>query len=607
MYRWPILLVISLLLFFGTTSRGSTISEGLRKRLSACDTNGTVSVWIFFRHTNKENEGSENRRNAIREAEMGHLHPKAIERRRRTQSTTTTGFSASIVSEDSPVSPHHIQRILSLQSDIKLRVESKWLNAISVQMPSCSDVLISKISQFPFVESVSHVSARRRALPKFSQPQQHQNQDSSGSKRHTLSGYNYGRSTAALNAMQVPELHQKGFTGKNVTIGVLDAGFDISHPSISHLKIQAMYDFVRNDSNPQYEQGDDPIITFHGTAVLSTIAGALEGELFGPAFNATFLLARTEDYIFEFIDEEDYFVAGLEWAEAQGADIVTASLSYHDWVSWEQLDGNQTITARGIKHAVARGVLVVVAGGNTGDRLGTPADAVDVLTVGAVASNNLIVDFSSRGPTFDGRIKPEVVAPGVNVYAAGQNRGFVYVNGTSFSAPYVAGIAALMMQMHPNWTSQQVRAAMMATATRKNSPDVNYGWGFVQASDAANYTFSTCQQSCRNGLCVQDKCVCNSGYYGYNCENALVRCSEWCGIGVMNYGVCSANSCICKVTSSFPRCSIPAASTGMPKSGSSTQPGPGSIPLPSSSTVTSLSTSWTFLICLILLLSRNIS
>lgn len=123
--------------------------------------------------------------------------------------------------------------------------------------------------------------------------------------------------------------------------------------------------------------------------------------------------------------------------------------------------------------------------------MGTPADALDVITVGAVAPNNFIVDFSSRGPTFDGRIKPEVVAPGVNVYAAGQNRGYVYVNGTSFSAPYVAGISALLMQIHPNWTNHQVRAALMASATRKSSPDVNYGWGLVQASDAANYTFGT--------------------------------------------------------------------------------------------------------------------
>lgn len=188
-------------------------------------------------------------------------------------------------------------------------------------------------------------------------------------------------------------------------------------------------------------------------------------------------------------------------------------MSYLDWVKWEDLDSNTTITDRGIQAAIDRGVFFVVSMGNTGEvlpsvcliaasshlltlqRLGTPADNSRAMTVGAVWADGTIAKFSSRGPTYDGRVKPEVVAPGVKIYVAVSGASYGLSNGTSYSGPYVAGVAALLKQAHPEWTNLQLREALLQTAMSANNsrPNLTYGWGLVQASAALNFSFGSCE------------------------------------------------------------------------------------------------------------------
>jgi subtilisin family serine protease len=278
-----------------------------------------------------------------------------------------------------------------------------------------------------------------------------------------------------------------------VRICLLDSGFDnLGHPTFSQMRIEGTRDFLDGDEDVS---GDG-----HGTKTLSVIGGFSPGYLVGPAFEAEFLLARTEDIGSETPEEEDNWIAGLEWADSLGADVVNSSLGYLDWdpgtgkdYTWEDLDGNHGKTTIAADIAVQKGIVVVNSAGNNGSDglLNTPADGRGVIAVGAVDSSGLLAYFSSRGPTYDGRIKPDVVAGGVGIICANPSDSDEYppVQGTSFSAPLVAGVCALLLQIHPNWTPKEVAEALRRTATDLGSlgPDDLYGWGLVNATAAAKF------------------------------------------------------------------------------------------------------------------------
>ena len=226
---------------------------------------------------------------------------------------------------------------------------------------------------------------------------------------------------------------------------------------------------------------------------MSLIGGYAEGRLIGAAFGATFVLAKTEDNRSETPIEEDYWVAGLEWLESMGVDVVSSSLGYNGWYEYSDMDGKTAVTTRAADIIAAKGVVVVNSMGNEADDdwyyMNAPADGNNVISVGGVNSLAEINGFSSRGPTFDGRIKPDVMAMGSSVFFARPYDVSSYQTGrgTSFSTPVVAGIAALVLQAHPCLTPFQVRDALRETASRSQSPDNDYGWGVVNAYDAVFY------------------------------------------------------------------------------------------------------------------------
>jgi subtilisin family serine protease len=289
-------------------------------------------------------------------------------------------------------------------------------------------------------------------------------------------------------------VHDLGFSGEGVLIALLDTGFDLSHESLQHIRVEGEYDFVFDDEQTTDEVEDLRGQDYHGTAVLSVIGGAKDGELYGPAFNADFLLAKTEDLRSETPIEEDNWVAALEWAERLGADVVSSSVVYNDWYNYEDMDGNTAVTTRAADLAVARGMVVVNSAGNIERgspwrNIMAPADADSIIAVGAVNYKDMFAYWSCVGPTVDGRIKPEVVARGAGVRSADTLSTLHYrsMNGTSFSAPLVSGTVALILEAHPNWTPMQVREALLKTANRAGRPDNQYGHGIVDALAAIGY------------------------------------------------------------------------------------------------------------------------
>lgn len=212
------------------------------------------------------------------------------------------------------------------------------------------------------------------------------------------------------------------------------------------------------------------------------------GGLLGAAPGASYALAKTEDTSDEYPGEEDYWIEGLEWLDLQGVSLVSSSLGYIEWYSYSDMDGNTALTTIAADLAASRGMPVVNAIGNYGPGDGTliaPSDGDSVFAVGGVDALGAPASFSSRGPTWDGRIKPDFCARAVGVIVA-QDAGTGYrpANGTSFAAPIVAGAAALLLEAHPEWTSMDALEALRETASQASSPDCTLGWGIVNAAAA---------------------------------------------------------------------------------------------------------------------------
>ncbi len=307
----------------------------------------------------------------------------------------------------------------------------------------------------------------------------------------------YGLSRCQLEQIGAIELLDDGVNasgaaggGGPVLVAILDSGFRLDHEALGGVGVEARWDFVQGDSNVSDEAGDPFYQDRHGTLVLGVIAGRSDGNLYGPAWGARYLLAKTEIIDEEIVREEDNWIAGIEWADSAGADIVTSSLGYSDWYAQSDLDGETPLCTRAADIAVSHGIVVVNSVGNLGTGgIVAPADGDSVIAVGAVDCGGEIAYFSSRGPTADGRIKPDFVAMGypARSVAYPDTTGFGYYNGTSFAAPLVAGICAQLLELHPDWDPVEMRSVLRATASRSGFPDNTYGYGLPSATLAAGW------------------------------------------------------------------------------------------------------------------------
>ena len=394
---------------------------------------------------------------------------------------------------DIPVNQDYITELI--QNGFQLKQKSKWLNAVSGY---ANQLTINQAANLSFVKNIDIVGtfSKNENDVEFKQSEY---QESDLLQPVGVNSLNYGNSYTQLNLINVPAVHDSGYNGTGVTICVLDAGFDnLPHEAFSSMNIIAAYDFVNNDPNVanQGDMGEGS----HGTATLSIIGGFKEGQLIGPAYGANFILAKTENTDSETPVEEDNWVAALEWADSIGVDVTSTSLGYLDYdppftsYTWQDMDGNTAIITIAGDLAVSKGIVVVNSAGNNGfdpthNTLGAPADGDSVIAIGAVTSSGLRTSFSSVGPTADGRIKPDLMAMGSNVYHAGSfGNQYWSGGGTSYSCPLVAGVCALLLQKNPSLTPMEVLQILRSTASLSSNPNNQYGWGIIDALDAINST-----------------------------------------------------------------------------------------------------------------------
>lgn len=382
----------------------------------------------------------------------------------------------------------------------EIRRRSRWLNAVSVDLDPAA---LERVGRLPFVSALRPVaSGRAQGLgPEFSPSgaQLERTTAEAGSLPSGLppAGDLYGASYWQLQEIEVPALHGLGYTGNRIRMMMLDTGFRKDHDAFARADIFGEWDFVSEDGETQNEPEDPPDQHRHGTGCWATAGGYDPGRMVGPAFGASFFLAKTEDISSETRVEEDNYVAALEWADSLGVAVTSASLAYlcfDDGFCYDppMRDGNTAVITRAVDIAASRGILCVNGIGNRGDAdlsLTTPGDADSIIAVGAVDSLNVLADFSSRGPTDDGRIKPEMVARGVaTLWARAEDpHGYGYASGTSLSTPLVGGACALLLEAHPEWGPMQVREALMLTADRASHPDNFYGWGRIRCAAALAY------------------------------------------------------------------------------------------------------------------------
>lgn len=413
------------------------------------------------------------------------LSLKAIERRKKN--------NLSIDESDIPVSPMYLKEMLRFP-DIKILHTSRWFNAITVQVTDRK--MADNISKFNFVVAVKYLGTWMKPVV-YSYDTVSREQ--MGYMEYIDSVYYsinndeeddnspYGKGRKQIEMLSGDRMHAMGYKGKGVRIAILDAGFYRVNTlrAFDSLRIRKQIlvakDFVEYDTSV-YEDDD------HGMHVLSTIAANEYMKMIGTAPDAEFLLLRTEDANSEYPVEEANWIAAAEYADSAGVDIINSSLGYIFYddkllsYKYKDLNGKTALITRAAEMAFSKGIIICNSAGNEGDNpewpwIGVPADAPNIISVGGVSTAMRHSEFSSFGPTSDGRIKPTICAQGSFTTVASARGGYYGANGTSFSSPVIAGMIVCLMQANPTKPISEIMDAVIRSGNFYAEPDSQYGYG----------------------------------------------------------------------------------------------------------------------------------
>lgn len=385
-----------------------------------------------------------------------------------------------IDSLDLPVNQNYISEVVKVGAGFIHA--SKWLNGITVKAET--DSFAIKISKLPFVQEIQLTKglAKKSAVNKFDETE--------GFVDFPIDNTFYGQSVSQTTILNGQFLHNQNYRGQGMHIAVLDGGF------LNADRYSAMDSLWANNQILGIKDFVDPTVDFyqthyHGMSVLSCMGGNVPGKLIGTATKASYWLIRSEDTGSEFLIEEDNWVAAAEFADSAGVDIINSSLGYYKFDNsemnhpFEEIDGKTTRVTRGANIAAAKGILVFSSAGNEGNNVGenewkhivAPSDGEKVIGVGAVNKDSIPAGFTSVGPAYGGKTKPNVSALGWNTYLQKSDGSFGYLNGTSFSSPVMAGMAACLWQSQPNATAEQVKTAIEMSAHLFENPNDKMGYG----------------------------------------------------------------------------------------------------------------------------------
>ncbi|KAM9961022.1 hypothetical protein ACTFIW_010194 [Dictyostelium discoideum] len=570
-------------------NNNDNINSNLNNNYNNNNNNNNIKLWVFF-NSKEIIKVNNNNHNDIK-LKIG-INNESIKRRSKLLKNQI------IDDTDLPVSENYVNQILKCNNKIiKLGYKSNWLNSISISLlfddkvssasssfssssspppppPSLSRIeIIENITKCivlkPFVEKIDIVSKLKKV--KESETVTPTPPLESTSVNETF----YGKSADGIKQISMDKLIEMGLDGSGVVILIIDDGFYKDHQCFKKLRILGELNLDQqsphmNDTQdrPMMEEDHD-----HGTATLSVLSCDMPGVMIGGARNASYLLARIT--IFDEIDsyiEEDQWVVALEWGEKMGADLVSSSLSYllSFNYSFAGLDGKTSHTTIATNLASSKGVLIVNSMGNNDFSIyGAPNDGENVISVGAVDRRGNMAYFSSIGPTADGRIKPDTLALGIDIYVASISgpSNFTRMSGTSFSCPLVASAIALLMQARPNWTSTQLHEAVIDSCEWSIYPHYYMGWGIFNVSKALSYKpipmNNTCFNNCNSsGLCCKisnnnlassssssisqqnyfNSCNCANAYYGRYCQYKRIECGYRCKYDFLGETKCQKNN-----------------------------------------------------------------
>lgn len=396
-----------------------------------------------------------------------------------------------VIEEDLPVSSSYTDSLRI--TGARVMYTSKWFNSATIEVKDES--IIDRIKDLSFVKTIEKTADAPFYKNAIVSDKNKVETSMFANNAETFYGYGYTQIKLENGIF----LHDLNYRGRGIHIAILDVGFykaDI-YDSLDSTRIEGRilgtYDFV-NPGGDVYNAGS------HGAAVLSTIAADKPGTLVGTAPDASFWLLHSEDGSSEYPVEEDNWVAAAEFADSAGADIISTSLGYSEFNNpvfnhtYKDMNGITTRISKAASKASSKGIIVVVSAGNEGDDkwhyIDAPADAINILAVGAVTADSARTGFSSYGPSADGRVKPDIAAMGQDVAIESDKDQYTKSNGTSFSTPIISGLAACLIQAFPTLKASDILRAIKMSGNSFYNPNTSVGYGipdFKKAYEMLQY------------------------------------------------------------------------------------------------------------------------